>query len=437
MLNIQTVTVIGATGTMGANVAGIFASFGNARVYCVGRDIEKVKKTIPRIVKSVKADSIEKSLIPVGYDQLEECVKESDLVFESSKENLTVKIELATRIGKALQPHAVSGTGTSGLSITRIAESYPEEKRAQFFGIHMFNPPYTLPLCELISTDYSDGKIKEDLKEYLRKQLLRTVVEVKDSPAFLGNRIGFQFINETLQYAEIYKDNGGIDYIDAILGPFTGRTMAPLATSDFVGLDIHKAIVDNIYENTNDYAHDTFKLPSFTKELVMEGHLGRKSDGGLYRIVRHENGYKRQTVYDIKTGMYRDKIPYAFPFSVKMKHYISEGDYHKALECLVNNYSLEAELCLSFLLKYILYSLFAAKEVGYNIESADDVMASGFNWCPPMALHQALSSVSDVVKLTRERIPEICESIDTERLQKEIQPSKYDYRKYFKSGRRV
>lgn len=57
-MKVKTVTVIGATGTMGSNVAGIFASFGNAKVYCVGRDIEKVKKTIPRIVKSVKADAI-------------------------------------------------------------------------------------------------------------------------------------------------------------------------------------------------------------------------------------------------------------------------------------------------------------------------------------------------------------------------------------------
>ena len=84
-MNIQTVTVIGVTGTMGANVAGIFASFGDAKVYCVGCDIEKVKKTIPRIVKSVKADAIAKNLIPVDFFMLEKCVAESDLVFESSK----------------------------------------------------------------------------------------------------------------------------------------------------------------------------------------------------------------------------------------------------------------------------------------------------------------------------------------------------------------
>ena len=213
VLRIKTVTVVGVTGTMGANIAGIFASFGDAKVYCLGRDIDKVKKTLPRIVKSVKADAIAKNLIPVDFDRLEDCVSQSDLIFESSKEDIRVKTEIATHIGKAMKPSAISGTGSSGLSITTIAECYPEELRSRFFGIHMFNPPYTLPLCELTPTKYSDGRLKEELNEYLSNILLRTVVEVKDSPAFLGNRIGFQFINEALQYAERYKDNGGIDII--------------------------------------------------------------------------------------------------------------------------------------------------------------------------------------------------------------------------------
>lgn len=148
MMNIQTITVIGVTGIMGANVAGIFASFGDAKVYCVGRDIEKVKRTIPRIVKSVRADAIAKNLIPADFSMLEKCVAESDLIFESSKEDMQVKTEIAVMVGKAMKSHAVSGTGSSGLSINTIAECYPEELRSRFFGIHMFNPPYTLQLCE-------------------------------------------------------------------------------------------------------------------------------------------------------------------------------------------------------------------------------------------------------------------------------------------------
>lgn len=435
MMNIQTVTVIGVTGTMGANVAGIFASFGAAKVYCVGRDIEKVKRTIPRIVKSVKADAIAKNLIPADFSMLDDCVSRSDLVFESSKEEINVKRDIAKRIGKVLQPHAVSCTGTSGLSITEIASCYPEELYGHFFGIHMFNPPYSMSLCELTPTVYSDKIMQVELKEYLETVLYRTVVEVKDSPAFLGNRIGFQFINEALQYAEKYKDNGGIDYIDAILGSFTGRSMAPLTTSDFVGLDVHKAIVDNIYDNTHDYAHETFVPPKFVQKLIEQRKLGRKSGGGLYQLVKYENGLRRQTVYDINTGRYRDVIPYVFPFADKMKRQIAEGDYVKAFECLINNHSQEAEICLSFLLKYIVYSLYATEEVGYTIEAADDVMAAGFNWCPPLAMYQALSAAADVLVSIKERLPEVCSKVDADRLLADVKPSKYDYRRYFKSGR--
>ena len=204
-IKIDTVTVVGANGSMGANIAGIFASFGNAKVYCVGRDIEKIKKTIPRIVQSVKADTIAKNLIPVDYSMLEECVSQSDLVFESIKEDIEIKKEIATRIGKMIKPATFSCTGSSGLSITTLAECYPEHLRGNFFGVHMFNPPYSMSLCEFTQTCYSDKEKGKTLVDYLRSKLVRTVVEVKDSPAFLGNRIGFQFINEALQYAEKYR----------------------------------------------------------------------------------------------------------------------------------------------------------------------------------------------------------------------------------------
>ena len=435
MMNIQTVTVIGVTGTMGANIAGIFAAFGDAKVYCLGRDIDKVRKTIPRIVQSVRADAIAKNLIPADFSMLEDCVKDSDLVFESSAENMDVKIDIARKVGTVLKDTAVSCTGTSGLSVTTIADCYPEDLRGHFFGVHMFNPPYVMSLCELIPTAYSDKNMKAQLREYLEKKLYRTVVEVKDSPAFLGNRIGFQFINQALRFAEKYKDNGGIDYIDAILGPFTGRTMAPLVTSDFVGLDVHKAIVDNIYQNTDDYAHEAFVLPEFAQQLIRDNKLGRKSGGGLYKRIKYDNGLSRQTVFDISTGQYRDVIPYAFPFADEMKRHIADGDYQKAFDKLVSNHSQEAEICRFFLLDYIVYSLYSAREVGYSVQAADDVMATGFNWCPPLAMYQALSSVADVPALIRRDLPDICSKLDVDKLLYEVKPSDYNYRIYFKSGR--
>lgn len=432
---IKSVTVLGANGTMGANISGIFASFGNAKVYMVSRNQEQSVFAKSRAFKSVKAESISDNLIPVDYSCLEDCVKNSDLIFECLAESLTVKSKVLKTISNYISEKTVVCSGTSGLSINTLADSLPEKYRKNFYGVHFFNPPYSMTLCEVIPNQHCISQNTTELKSYLRKVLFRTLVEVKDSPAFLGNRIGFQFINEALQYAEKYKDNGGIDYIDAILGSFTGRAMAPLVTSDFVGLDVHKAIVNNIFANTNDYANRSFLLPKFVDKLIDDGHMGRKTNGGLYRTINHDNGKKSHLVYDINTNTYRAILPYAFPFAEKMKMQISEGDYEEALKSLVYNHSQEAQICLSFLLRYIVYSLFAAKEIGDQIESADDVMATGFNWCPPLALFDALSSVSEVVSLMKERIPEICSQIDVDSLLSNVKTSRYDFRQFFKSGR--
>jgi 3-hydroxyacyl-CoA dehydrogenase len=435
-LDIRTVSVVGANGTMGCNVSAIFASFGNAKVYLISRDIEKSEKAIEKAVASVRADSIRKNLIPADYSMLETCVSESDLIFESLKEELNVKLDITKKIANSLNDHAIACSGTSGLSITTLSECFQERQRAHFFGVHMFNPPYSMTLCEVTPTKYSDMDLFEGLKRYLKEKLFRTVVEVKDSPAFLGNRIGFQFINEALQCAEKYKDNGGIDYIDAILGSYTGRSMAPLRTSNFVGLDVHKAIIDNLYNNTFDYAHETFIMPVYALALVKEGKLGEKTGCGLYKQVKNDNGIKRMTVYDINTGIYRDRINYVFPYAEEMLKNLRIGEYERAMKALICNHSQEAEICLKFLLKYIIYSLSTAETVGYNIHSADDVMAAGFNWCPPLALIQALETISDIKGLVRERLSkDIVDSVDVDNLFGKIETSKYDFRLYFKAKR--
>lgn len=434
MINVKTVTVIGANGTMGTNVSGIFASFGAATVYMVSRVKEKSEKAALKAGKSVKADSIGSHMIPVDYSRLAECVSASDIVFESAAEDLELKIALHTQIAQSLRKDAIACTGSSGLSITRLAECYPEELRGHFFGVHMFNPPYQLTLCELTASPYSDKILYGELKEYLTNTLYRTVAESKDLPAFLGNRIGFYVMNEALQYAEKYQDNGGVDYIDALLGPFTGRTMPPITTADFVGLDVHKAIVDNIYANTDDYVHEKFVLPGYVQKLIDQQKLGRKSGEGLYKLVKNGSGEKRLLVYDIKTGLYRDAINYSFPFALQMKECLRVGEYDNALRVLIENHSQEADICLRFLLRYIVYALYTAEHVGYDLKVADDVMATGFTWCPPFALMDAFCNVCDLSQLMKTRLkPEILAQVDIDHIIAEHQQSKYDFRPFFKA----
>jgi 3-hydroxyacyl-CoA dehydrogenase len=433
-MNINVVTVIGANGTMGCNVAGIFASFGGAKVYMIARKLEEAERARYRAALSVKAEAIVSNLIPKTYEDLDECISQSDLVFEGVAEDANIKKDVYRRFAKYLKPHTIVGTGTSGLSINELSESFDHRVRRNFMGIHMYNPPYNMTLCELIPSRHTDPNVLNGVKTYLRTVLYRDVVEIKDEPAFMGNRIGFQFINEALQYAEKFKDRGGIDYIDSIFGPFTGRNMAPLSTSDFVGLDVHKAIVDNIYNNTNDYMHDTFVMPEFALRLISEGRLGRKSGSGLYQTAVKADGSKAINVYDLTTGNYRPRETYAFPFTIDMIAELKVGNYREAFQRLLNDDSIEASMCTEFLIKYAIYGVSIAKVIGEDIHSADIVMATGFNWVPPLALIDVFGGANAVRKIAAGRLSkEFLSKVDIGDVFTDIPESDYDFRPFFKA----
>ncbi|RHR31840.1 3-hydroxyacyl-CoA dehydrogenase family protein [Clostridium sp. AF19-22AC] len=433
-MKIKKVTVLGANGTMGSNASAIFASFGNATVYMVARNKEKALQAVARVVKAVKCESIKRNLIPSDYSSLEECIENSDLVFESVSEDFEIKKDVLRKVSLYLKPGAICCTGTSGLSITELAKELREEQRGAFFGMHMFNPPYVMVLCEMIKTEYSNERVFEKVKEYAKTTLRRQVVDVKDKPGFLGNRIGFQFINQAIQYAEMYKEAGGIDYIDSILGKCTGRTMAPIMTADFVGLDVHKAIVDYLYMNTHDFANKTFQLPNYVEGLIQQGRLGKKVDEGFYKTIIGPGGSRIKYVYDIQTSEYRPVNSYDFQFTKKMRQCIVESNYRKAYDILINSEDFEPRLCVKFLLTYVLYAITAGIEACDIPEAIDHVMVTGFGWCPPYGIVEALGGKSVFEELIKERIdPEMKGVIDWKMILDRVDKSSYDFRRYIKA----
>ncbi len=435
-MNIKTVTVVGANGTMGSNVAGIWASFGGAHVYMISRTKEKSEEAIKRAAKSVRADAIKQNMEAKDYSDLAECISHSDLVFESIAENEELKKDFLKEAAKHISDHTLVCSGTSGLSIDEMAEVLPKQYRGNFMGMHFFNPPYNMPLCELVGSEYVEGKKLEEIKKYLEETLLRTVVIVKDCPAFMGNRIGFFLINLAVQYAEIYKDRGGVDYIDAIMGPFTGRNMAPIRTADFVGLDVHKAIVDNVYKNTNDYAKEAFRLPEYVEKLIGAGRLGYKTKEGLYKTIQTEAGKKRYCVYDIKTDQYREIKNYNVPFASSMVKNFSDGLYGEAIARLLEDCSEEGEICKKFMVEYVVYSLHINREVGYTVYDADDTMAAGFSWIPPLAVIESFGGKEKFKRMARTVLTEKeWNEMDVDTLLTNSPKSRYDYKRFFKAKR--
>lgn len=378
---INSITVIGANGTIGSQVAGLLAAFCNAKVFLVCRTYEKSAQAIEKAMKSVRADSIKSFLIPKTYDELGDCIQSSDWVFESVVEDMKTKLDVNKVIAKYRKPGTIVSTGTSGLSVEVLAAAFDEEGKALYFGTHFFNPPYSLPLLEFVTTDCNNKAVSKELVEYLQTVVRRKVICVKDKAGFLGNRIGFLFMNKVAQYAETYKDRGGIDYIDSILGCFTGRAMPPLETIDFVGLDVHKAIVDHLHECEPAFYSTEQVVPSYILNLIQEGRVGRKVGAGLFNKDR---------VYDITSGTYRQRKDYSFTFAEKMIEFIGDGLYQKAFHVLASDSSEEAEICRFFLNEYVTLSQSSVGIVAQSMNDADIAMCFGFNWAPPSTIERLM-----------------------------------------------
>ena len=423
-MEIKTATIIGANGALGIGVSSILASFGNVKVYMIARNMKKAQDAIEKAGMAVKANSICKNMEARTYDDLEKSISKSDIVVETIIEEYEMKKKIHEEINKYLRKNAIASSVTSGISINSLAECYNKENKKRFFGIHFFNPPYNLQLCELIASKYVSKGVEDELQRYLEEKLYRKVVRVKDEPGFLANRIGFQFINKAMQYAEKYKEKGGIDYIDTIIGCFTGRNMPPLYTADFVGLDVHKAIVDNIYLNTNDYARADFKLPQYVDELVSQDKCGIKSKEGLYK------GEKE--VYDLKSKQYRLKNEYKIKFIEEAIDKFSKGDYKEGFNIIIENQTEEAEICRKMLVNYIIYSILVSKEVSFNIEDCDIAMAEGFNWIPPFSLLELIGKekLKKIIDNEMEEYEQFIDIIDKCNIS-----SKYRYEKFLKAKR--
>jgi 3-hydroxyacyl-CoA dehydrogenase len=293
----------------------------------------------------------------------------------------------------------VIATGSSGLSIAAMADGQSESFRRNFLGIHLFNPPHVIVGTEVIPGPDSDPKVVADVVAMLATRLGRKVIVTGDMPAFVGNRVGFKVLNETAQLAAEH----GVEFIDYLIGPHTGRAMAPLATIDLVGWDVHQAIVDNVYRNCKDEAHNCFKMPAYIATGIARGSLGDKTPerGGFYR----KSG-SAVSVLDPQTGEYVTmKRPAPIEFVEKMKFFNHVGQYREALEVLSLASGDEADLCRRVVLGYVSYALNRVGEVASSVPDVDRIMSYGFNWAPPGIIVDLIGAKQTVRMLDALKLP--------------------------------
>ena len=197
--------------------------------------------------------------------------------------------------------------------------------------------------------------------------------------------------------------------MDQLVGVHTGRALAPLATIDLVGWDVHKAIVDNLWATTHDTAHDKFKLPAYMQRGIDRGHLGRKTrdKGGFFR-VDGKGADAKTFVLDPASGDYRPLAEVSRPmpaFVETMKEAIRSGKHTGAMEVLCASEGKEADLLRTIILGYISYGLGLVGEVVQRPRDVDRIMGFGFNWAPPSVFVDAIGPSRTVILLERAKLP--------------------------------
>jgi 3-hydroxyacyl-CoA dehydrogenase len=397
--NIERVVVLGANGTMGYGSAALFTQ-AVPHVTFLARSKAKAEEGLAAAIKQVRSPTVASRAETGDYESdLEAAVGKADLVFEALTEDFDIKKEIFDRVEKARRDDAIVATVTSGLSINALCKGRSESFRKHFLGLHFFNPPNVITGTELVAGDDTDADLLDFVELFSRVRLGREMIRTTDTPAFAGNRVGFKVLNEAAQLAEQL----GPVLVDRLIGPYTGRALTPLATIDLVGWDIHRAIVDNVFDNTNDEAHATLELSGYMAKLMDKGVLGDKTGAGFFK----RDG-KARLALDIASGDYKPVEEIALPgldYIDEVAHLYRQGRYEEGIQVFLAAEGDEADIARKVIAGYISYAFHRAGEVTKTITGIDLIMGTGFNWAPPSVLVDTMGAESAVRMIEEAGLP--------------------------------
>jgi 3-hydroxyacyl-CoA dehydrogenase len=391
---IEKAVVLGA-GTMGARIA---AHFANAGLPCILLDmapagsapgskdrnkivragLEAAKKSKPAAFFS--AALTEKVSIGNFEDDLSR-VAEADWIIEVVSENLEIKRNLLERVAQFRKPGAMVTTNTSGLPVHLIAEGMSEEFQEHWCGTHFFNPPRYLKLVEVIPGPKTSAEVLQTLRDFCDKRLGKGVVQAKDTPNFIANRIGtFSMLNALRLMGELDMT---VEEVDACTGPAVGwPKSATFRTADLVGLDVLTHVIKNIYETApDDESHERYKIPALLAEMTARGWLGDKTGQGFYKKTKE--GKREILTLDVKKMEYRPKEKAKFA-SLEAGKGIE--DTRERLRFLVGPIlaGQKGDKAQQFLWQALsetcLYAARRVPEIADSVAEVDRAMRWGFGW---------------------------------------------------------
>ncbi len=379
-LLIRRVAVLGA-GVMGAQIA---AHLANANVEVILFDLAAkegdpngiVNKAIANLGKlspsplAVKSAAAE--IQAANYDQHLPLLAHCDLVIEAIAERTDWKRDLYLKIEPHLKESAVLASNTSGLSINGLADALPVSRHARFCGVHFFNPPRYMHLVELIPTRGTAPAIIEGLENFLTSVLGKGVVRAKDTPNFIGNRIGVFSMLCTMHHTKRFGLS--FDVVDALTGPAIGRPKsATYRTADVVGLDTMAHVIKTMADTLpDDPWHEYFAAPDWLKRLVEQGALGQKTKAGIYKKVGNDI-----LVLDLASGSYKAQTGKVDPDIEAVLKIKNPAEKLAALRTSTHPQAQFLWACFRDLFHYTAYHL---AEIADNARDVDFAIRWGYGW---------------------------------------------------------
>ena len=338
--------------------------------------LEGIKKSKPAALYSKKfLPLIEIGNFEDDWERLADC----DWIVEVVVERLDIKQQVFARVDEVRKPGSIISSNTSGLSIAGMTEGRSDDFRQHFLVTHFFNPVRYMRLLELVAGEETKSEIVDFFTEFGRFRLGKGVVFGKDTPNFIGNRIGTFGIAATI--SAMMEMDYQVDEVDAITGPAMGHPgSASFGTSDLVGIDVLAHVVNTIYEGCPDDEHrEIFRVPEFITKMISAGSLGRKTKakGGFYRIQKEEDGSKTKLVIDWKTGDYRPKARPDIPSLQKAK---KTFDVRQRLSDLVYSDDRAGAFAWRLIRDTLAYSSVRFGEISDSIVDIDNALRWGYNW---------------------------------------------------------
>lgn len=374
------VAVLGA-GVMGAQIA---AHLTNAGVDTVLFDLPAkegdpngvVAKAIANLGKLSPAPLASKTLAeritPANYETGLELLRGCDLIIEAIAERMDWKQDLYKKIAPFVPQHCILASNTSGLGINKLAEVLPEQLRHRFCGVHFFNPPRYMHLAELIPARTTDADVLTALETFLTTALGKGVVIAKDTPNFIGNRIGVFSMLAGMHHTEEF--GLGFDTVDALTGPAIGRPKsATFRTADVVGLDTMAHVIKTMADTLpDDPWHAYFKAPKWLAALIEKGTLGQKTGAGVYT----KRG-KDILVLDLKAQDYRAS---AGEPDAEVAALLKERDPAKKFAALRASSHPQAQFLWAIFRDTFHYSAYHLESIAETARDIDFAMRWGYGW---------------------------------------------------------